>query len=189
MLRQTDNKTLITAGIMAVVIVLFTALLRVDLNILRNGQHAGAYLSLGDVGLYVAILLLGGPWAALCAAVGSALGALFIGSAVYAPANLIFKPLMVFTAVALLKRDSTWMGVFKAVGLASAVMILGGFLYDLVILASYEVAALRLPYNLIEAVVCALISIPVLKLLGGKSYSQTGDTMTSSSTTTKRQLK
>jgi len=171
MRRQIDNKTLITVGIMTVVITLLTCLLRIELSFLRNGQDAGVFISLGDVGLYIAYMLLGAPWAAVCGAVGTALGEIIVGSAVYAPLSLVLRPLMVVTAHIFLKNDTSWSGVIKGVGFASAVMVLGSFIYNLVILTSYSVAALSLPLHLLQSLACSLIAAPILKLVGRKSGS------------------
>jgi hypothetical protein len=51
-------------------------------------------------------------------------------------------------------------------------MVIGYFLFDLVFMGNYEVAALSLPFNALQAIVNGLISIPVLKIICRKSYNE-----------------
>lgn len=190
MVKKTDTKTYILSGVMLVVVLLLTWLARIDLNILRDGAPSGAYASLGDVGLYIALLLLPTPWAALAAALGAALADLIAGSAIYAPATLIIKAGMAFLAHLFLKKSSgTWVDCAKAVGFSSLAMIVLYFVYDLLILGDYNVAALSLPFNVLQAVACAVVAVPVLKLFFGKSYQQDASFPGAADATTKRTLK
>ena len=63
-MRRPDNKTLILTGILLVVVVLLTCLLRFDIH---HQEKLAGYWTLGDVGVYIAAALLPGPWAALAA--------------------------------------------------------------------------------------------------------------------------
>jgi len=171
-MRRPDNKTLITAGIMFVVILLLTWLLRIELNILRDGVSAGAFIHPGDIGVYIAAGILGGPWAALASALGSGLADVFAGSAIYAIPSLIIKAAMAFLLAHYMKKDHTWLGLIRGLILTGVLMVLGYFIFDLVIMGDYEVAALSLPFNLLQMIVCGLVALPVLKIFGGKNYQQ-----------------
>lgn len=169
-MRRPDKKTLITAGVMFVVILLLTWLLRIPLNIGRNGGNSGAFIHPGDIGVYVAAALLGGPWGALASALGSCLADIFAGSAVYALPSLVIKAAMAFLLARCVKKDHSWMGLIRGLLFAGALMTLCYFVFDLVIMGDYTVAALSLPFNLLQMAVCGLIALPVLKIIAGKSY-------------------
>ena len=66
-MRKPEPRFLILAGICFAGILLLTCLVRVPLEILRDGKNAGAYFNMGDLGVYLAAAFLGGPWGALCA--------------------------------------------------------------------------------------------------------------------------
>jgi uncharacterized membrane protein len=168
-MKKYDNKTLILAAVMFVVILLMTWLLRMDIP--YEGKQAG-YWTLGDVGIYITAALLGGPWAALCAAVGSALADIIVGQAVYAPASLVVKALMALVFVSHAKRGNSFLHLIKSVAYAGGVMVLGYFLYDLIIRGDYVLAAIGLPFNILQVIASGLIAVPVLFLMGGKTYRQ-----------------
>ena len=182
-MRRPEKKTLITAGVMFVAILIMTWVLRIPLGIQRNGENAGVFIHAGDIGVYLAAVLLGGPWGAIVAALGCCLADIFVGSAIYAIPTLIIKAGMVFLLAYFMKKDHSWLGILRTVGYAGGLMVIGYFLYDLVILGDYEVAALSLPFNLLQMIFSGLIAWPVLKILSGKSYQQADDPII---TTTKR---
>lgn len=171
-MRRPEKKTLITAGIMFIVILLLTWLLRIPLNIERDGVNAGAFIHPGDIGVYVAAALLGGPWGALASALGACLADIIVGSAVYALPSLVIKAAMAFLLAHCLKKDHSWPGLLRGLIFAGALMVLCYFVFDLVIMGDYTVAALSLPFNLLQMAVCGLIALPVLKIIAGKSYKE-----------------
>ncbi len=184
-MRRPDNKSLILAAVMTVATLLLTWLIRVDIVI--SEQTAG-YWTMGDVGVYLSAALLGGPWGALCAAVASALADIIVGQAIYAPASLILKAAMALLCARLLKRGRDWAQLARTIGICGVVMVLGYFFYDLVIRGNYLIAALGLPFNLLQVLASGLVTVPVLKLLGGPSYEEKGAAFGPTSTN-KRQLK
>jgi uncharacterized membrane protein len=158
-MKKYDNKTLILAAVMFVVILLMTWLLRMDIP--YEGKQAG-YWTLGDVGIYITAALLGGPWAALCAAVGSALADIIVGQAVYAPASLVVKALWRLCSYRTQSAGTHFLHLIKSVAYAGGVMVLGYFLYDLIIRGDYVLAAIGLPFNILQVIASGLIAVPVL---------------------------
>ncbi|OQB24711.1 MAG: hypothetical protein BWY11_00934 [Firmicutes bacterium ADurb.Bin182] len=171
-MRLPDKKKLILAACLFTATLLITWILRIPLDIKRGEVSAGAYINLGDIGVFAAAVLLGGPIGALTAALSSAFADLFVGSAVYALPTLIIKGGMALLAAKLIKRDYAWRNLAKAVCVSGAVMMLGYFFFDLVIMGNYEVAALSLPYNALQAIANGLISLPVLKIIGRLSCNE-----------------
>ena len=180
-MTKPDTKRWILIGALFLAVILFTALLRVPLGIERekavSGSSAtiavdsGNYINLGDCAVFVCALLLGGPWGALVAAVGSALADFFVGSAVYAIPTILIKGGMAFLAAWFIKtKSNSWATYIKLVCFCGLIMVAGYFLFDLIIMGDYSVAALALPANLLQLLVNGLIAIPVLKLLSWLSY-------------------
>ncbi len=84
----------------------------------------GAYINVGDVSIYLIAYLLGGPLAAISAAVGSAVSDLSLGYAVYAPATFIIKGLMALEVGFLVKGTRFWIYVAACV-LGGEIMTVG----------------------------------------------------------------
>lgn len=168
-MNRISTKKIILIVIMFVITLVLTWLVRVDIH---NQDQLAGYFNLGDAGIYISVALLGGPWGALIAAVASALADIFVGQIVYAPASIVIKAAMAFLFAALLKRGSNIVALTKNILVSSIVMVLGYFVFDLVIRGSYALAAIGLPINILQAFASAIIAVPVLFLVGGKSYSR-----------------
>lgn len=186
-MRQVDKKTWILTGIMFVVVFLLTWLLRVDIPYGETAKAAG-YWTLGDVGIYVAVMLLGGPLGALASGLGACLADIVAGHASYAIATLIIKAVMALLIGWHLKRGTSLIHRVKTVCLAGGMMTLLYFLYDLVVRGNYLVAAIGLPFNVLQAIACGIIAVLVLFLTRGKSYHR-DDSLASSQSSSKRALK
>lgn len=171
-MKKIDQKTWIMAGISMVVILAITALLRVPIVI---GEVNAGYIHLGDIAVYAAAALLGGPLGALAAALGAALADLFVGAYVYIPAAIIFKAILAFIVARSCKRSQEWKDILHTVCICGGVTVIGYFLYELLFLG-FTVAAYGLPFNILQALIAALVGIPVLKLLSGKSYNKANGT-------------
>ena len=83
-------RKLTTGGVLAAAIVLLTWLAKIPTPV--------GYYNLGDAGVLVAGVLLGGGWGALCAGVASALSDVLAGYIIYAPATLLIKGAVAFLA-------------------------------------------------------------------------------------------
>jgi|GEM_PF-257303 len=166
-MKKIDNKTLVLCAVMLAVILLLTWLLRFDIP--YQGKDAG-YWTLGDVGVYIAAALLGGPLAAIPAAVGSALADIIAGQAIYAPASLFIKAGMALLFASYLKKGRTVMHLIKAVAMAGIILVLGYFFYDLIFRGDYVMAAIGIPFNILQLIASGLIAVPVLYLMGGETY-------------------
>jgi len=121
----------------------------------------GAYVNIGDAAVYAAAYLLGWPWGAVSAAVGSALADLLLGSALYAPATFVIKGAMAALAARYAVRAR---GVWRMLGLLSAglVMMAGYFGYECILYGS-ATALLSVPGNLMQAALGALLGFIVMR--------------------------
>lgn len=188
-----DKKTLIIMAAACVLAVLFTCIVGFSGNITRekaveneNGVvtmtevDSGAFFHLGDWVMIVATSLIGGPCAAIAAALAALLSDLIMGSYVYIIPSMIIKGCLCLFVGALLKNGQSWVALIKAVAYAGVLMICGYFLFDLVIMGDYKVAALSLPLNLLQVAANGIIATVILKLTTDFSYYKphTGETAT-----------
>ncbi len=132
-------------------------------------------VNLGDAAILTAAWTLGGPWAAIAAALGATLADLSSGFVLYAPATLCIKALMVLAALGICRLTSR-LPAFVRTGIsalaAEAVMVAGYFLYEFLILGlllrfeGYTVAAIaNIPFNCVQAAVAIAVALPIRPLL------------------------
>jgi uncharacterized membrane protein len=167
--RSIDKKQLITILSCFAGTVLVTALFRVDMpftyTLGREQVSAGVYATLGDACIYASVLLLGVPWGILVSAVGAALADLLVGSPLFIIGSLIIKSGMaLFVAAVALKCDD-WKKCLVVAGMTEAIMVLGYFVYDLLIVREFVVAGLAFLTDLAQGVVCGAIGAVILRYM------------------------
>lgn len=142
MARKTHTKTLVITSMLAALVFVFTYLIKIPIN------ASGAYMNIGDCVIYCSGLLVGGPWAAAAAGIGSALSDLMLGFPVYAPATLIIKGAMGLVCAVLMKKGGfgrfTWASV-----LGGAIMVAGYALFEWIFFG-WAYAAGTIAFNLIQ---------------------------------------
>lgn len=125
---------------------------------------AGAYVHFGDAFIYFTAFLLGGPIAAIAAALGSAICDLSTGYTVYVPATLLIKGLMGLTAGLLLKKRKFWVYILACV-IGGAIMTAGYALYEICIPPfGLAYALFNIPFNMGQwgaSIVIAAVLYPV----------------------------
>lgn len=151
---------LVLSGILAAFILVLTIVIAIPIP-----SMAGAYVNLGDAGVYLAAFLLGNPWGMLCAGIGSALADILLGSALYAGPTLVIKGLMAFTAAILLRRwqGKKWCKVL-ALLCAGVIMPMGYLLYES-ILYGFGTAVVGLPANLVQYAVGIALGLPAIRMV------------------------
>ena len=127
-------------------------------------------INLGDGVLLLAAWMLGGPWAAVAAAIGATLTDLMGGYAIYAPATFVIKALMVLVAIAVLKMlRKTKLHVVVARVLsalaAELLMIVGYFTYEALVIGLGWGALVSIPFNAVQGAVAILIASLLYQLL------------------------
>ncbi len=139
-------RRLATGGVLAGAIFLLTAFVRVPL--------AAGYLNFGDVGVFLAALLLPAGYAALAAGVGSALADLY-GFPLYAPVTLAVKGIAALVFALLWRRLK---GPLRYLAFLSVLIVpLGYFLFEIVVYAEFAWA--DLPLNLLQSAVGAALAL------------------------------
>ena len=153
-----SKKRLILIAALLVLTVAVTALARVKTNItyhVGNSEvNAGVYASLGDACIYASVLILGFPWGAAVSAVGAAVADLIVGSRLYIIGSLLVKTGMAFCAASFAAQCDSWKKCFAVAALTELVMLVGYFVYDLVIVREFLVAGQAFLVNLAQAAVC-----------------------------------
>jgi uncharacterized membrane protein len=152
--KGANLRNLTTAALFAAIVCGATFAVRVPLPFTQSG-----YLNMGDVPIYLAGYLLGGPAAALAGAVGSSLADLLAGYAIYAIPTFIIKGLMglVCGSVAFKRGFSRFLAGSAAGG---AIMLAGYALFEAAFFSPAQALA-SVPFNGIQwaggvAAACAL---------------------------------
>lgn len=168
---------------------LFAALACVATLVITIPSPTGGYFNLGDCIVILAGLVLGPVYGALAAGIGSGLADLLAGYAIYAPATLVIKALMALCAGLLYRsirsRSSHFGRIFSGalVGgvVAECIMVLGYFLFEVVLYDAEAALGNALVTNLPQAAV-GLVSAMALfvvldrtklttKMVGGQSHA------------------
>jgi len=118
--KKTDLIRLVSSGLWAAIVTVATIVIAIP-------TPTRGYVNLGDCFVDLGALILGGPWGAAAAAVGSAIADLAAGYSIYAPASFIIKGLMALVSF----------GVFKALSGKKSAPVLGALAAELVMLAGY----------------------------------------------------
>ncbi len=122
----------------------------------------GAYFNIGDIIIYCGAFVLGGPWGALAAGIGSMLADITLGAMIYAPATLVVKACMVIPMILLTRKAAN----FKryAIGcLLGAVILCGGYFAYETILYTISASILTLPLNALQGAFGAGVAIALYK--------------------------
>jgi len=135
---------------MAAVIFVVTFLIRIPLF------ASSGYLNVGDVPIYLASWLLGGPFGAAASAIGSALSDL-IGFPAYAVPTAIIKGLMGLVCGLMTAKVRSRGRFIVASAVAGAVMVFGYALFE-ALFFNFNQALAGIAQNSIQWVACVLIA-------------------------------
>ena len=145
--RKEKNRLLVMAA-------LFAALTAAATSVLVIPLPSGGYLNLGDTVILLGAWLLGPLYGAAAGGIGAAMADLIAGYAIYVPGTLLIKAGVALTAGSLyriLRRRNATLLISGAAG--EAVMVVGYWLYDGLLLKSLAGAAVNIPGNLTQAAV------------------------------------
>lgn len=111
------------------------------------------YLNLGDCIVLLCGVLLPPLWAMAAAGIGSALADLFLGYALYAPATLLIKALMALVVALFCRRQIRPVRSLMGGILSEGWMVLGYFLYEMLLYGAAPAAQSALSVNLPQGAV------------------------------------
>lgn len=160
---NTKTKTLVLASMMAALTCIATMVIKVP-TIGTNG-----YVNIGDTIVLISSWILGNPYGALAAGIGSGLADLLSGYASYIPGTVIIKFLMAFVGCIVLtflkKFHIPAVLRYLISGIVSElIMVFGYFLYESTILGYGLAAAASIPSNCIQAVTCLAMGTLLLSV-------------------------
>lgn len=146
----------VTAAMFAALTCVFTMVVKVP-TIGTNG-----YVNIGDAVVLVSAWILGSPYGALAAGIGSAMADLLSGYAAYAPGTFVIKFAMAFVCCLVFKCSGR-IGIpgkiaFVLSGIiAELIMVSGYFIYEAGPLGYGMAAAASVPSNMIQGVTCLVL--------------------------------
>ncbi len=136
-----------------------------------NEVVAQQTVSLGSLAVYIAAIFSCNIFGAIALLIGSALGALFIGSYAYI-IPIVVARLVAFTVLAIIRRRTTasWKNCIISAVVVEGILILFTFLYELIFLP-LEFSAVSSAFfaHLIEGGICGIIGLVLLKLFAPKA--------------------
>lgn len=103
MTKKNYTRKLVMSSIIAALIFVFTAIVHIPVS------SQGAYVNIGDSVIYAASVMVGAPWAAAAAGIGSMFADILLGGGIYIPATLVIKGLMGFVCALLMHRKKAFM--------------------------------------------------------------------------------
>ena len=163
---------------MAAMLAALTAVATLAIRIPTLGTNG--YINTGDAVVLLSAWLLGNPYGALAAGLGSAIADLLAGYPVYIPGTAVIKFLMalaaaaVFNTISRINMPKTAYYIISSVA-AETIMVLGYFMYESAILGyGAAAAAASLGSNVIQGVTCIVLGnalIHVLSRAGVRFYT------------------
>lgn len=156
MMKDDAMKKLVTAGLLTALITLTTIFVRIPV------PRTQGYVNFGDGMIYLTAYMLGNPYAALAAGIGSGLADLFTGAAVYLLPTLVIKAIMGGLAGQLIVRKPELKRIVPVMMAGQALMVLGYFFTE-VVLYGITGALISLPYNLIQYAAGIIIGVVLIK--------------------------
>lgn len=168
-MKNTKLNTIIIAALLSALCCVATMIIRVP-TIGTNG-----YVNIGDAMVLNSAWLLGNPYGALAAGIGSAMADLLAGYTSYVPGTLIIKFAMAFIASLVYSYISkTKLGRIPAYLISSVcaelVMVVGYFLYESTLLGYGIAAASSIVSNIIQGITCIVIGVVLINALSGTKY-------------------
>lgn len=162
-------KRMVLAALFAAITCVATMVIKVP-TIGTNG-----YVNIGDAAVLLSAWLLGNPYGAMAAGIGSGLADLLAGYVSYAPGTIIIKFAMAFFGVVIIKVMYKT-GLPKPVSyiasalVAEMIMVVGYFLYESTLLGYGMAAAASIPSNMIQGGTCLILGFIMIEALSKIPY-------------------
>lgn len=159
----------VMAAMLATLVCLATMIIKVP-TIGTNG-----YVNIGDSVVLIAAWLMGNPYGALAAGIGSGLADLLAGYASYVPGTVIIKFGMAFVCAVIFKvmsqsRMPKIVNYIASSVVAEFIMVLGYFLYESTLLSYGMAAAASIPSNMIQGITCLILGNVLIAALTRVPY-------------------
>ena len=156
-------RSIVTASLFAAITTIATMLIKVP-TFGTNG-----YVNIGDTIVLIGAWLLGNPYGAFAAGIGSGLADLLSGYPAYIPGTIVVKFAMAFACAAsysgLKKKMPRTVGFLVSSVVAEAIMIAGYFLYEALFLGYGLVAAASVISNAVQGITCLVLGNALIHAL------------------------
>lgn len=161
--------TIVTASMLAALTCVATMVIKVP-TIGTNG-----YVNIGDVMVLFSACILGNPYGAMAASIGSGLADLLSGYVTYMPGTMLIKFGMAYVCFIVFTKlqDKTNNKIvsFIVSGIVAELIMVGGyFLYESLFLGYGYAAAASIPSNMIQGVTCLILANIMLPVLSKIRY-------------------
>ena len=128
------------------------------------------YVNIGDALVIVSAWILGNPYGALAAGIGSALADILSGYGSYAPATAVIKFLMAFVFTIIYKamsKNHSANIIAPVIGsvVAESIMVAGYFLYESTVMGYGIAASASIISNAVQGIVCIILGNVLVQLL------------------------
>lgn len=143
---------------------LFAAMSCVVTLVVMLPSPTGGYINPGDAIVLLGAFLLGPKLGAVAGGLGSAIADVLSGYVMYAPATLVIKSAMAFTAASITGRYGVKRAPIAA-ALGELIMVFGYFAYTAVFLRMGWGALPEMPGNFVQGVFGAAVSVILLMAL------------------------
>jgi len=160
MKRNNSVLQLALGGMLAALILVATSFFKLPVSVTQG------YIHLGDGFILLGAALLGGPTAILAAALGSALADLLGGYTMYILPTFLIKGAMAVVAVAALAKERPMWVRIAGMVIAEAVMVLGYFVAEWLVLGYGLAAAAGAVFpNIVQGLSGVVIGVVLLPLM------------------------
>ena len=156
-------RSIVTASVFAAITTLATMIIKVP-TFGTNG-----YVNIGDAAVLISAWLLGNPYGALAAGIGSGLADLLSGYPAYIPGTTVIKFVMALVAAAIFKSlkeklPRTIVYIISSI-VAEVLMIAGYFLYESTVLGYGTAAAASIISNAVQGITCLILGNALIHVL------------------------
>ena len=150
-----NTRKVAMAGVITALIFVLTYLIRIPIPATEG------YVNLGDAAILIASFILG-PFAAIPAAIGSALADLIAGYAHYIVPTAVIKGAMGGVAGLILKQQKTTPRRIIAFILAELIMVVGYFAFEAMpFMYGVSAALVSVPFNALQGLTGILVALPI----------------------------
>lgn len=146
---------------------LFAALCCVATMVIQIPTLTQGYIHLGDTFVLMCGFLLGPLYGSLAAGIGSAMADLLTGYFIYIPATFLIKAIVALLAYLLNKRIKN---ILFCGLIAEIFMILGYYIYSVILTGNLIASLSGIPTNAIQGVVGALLCALLVKPIKNNKY-------------------
>ena len=153
---KSKTEQLVTAALMIALIVIGTIVLRIPIPMTQG------YVHLGDTMIHLSVMVLGKKYGAAAAGIGSAMGDIIGGFAMWAPWSLLIKFLMAYVTGMIIERSGhNRKLLIPAMTAGGLVMCAGYVAAEGIMYGSWALALTGLPWNIGQFAVGILLSLAI----------------------------